>query len=110
MKAKKHIFSIILFCFCILLNIHANAATHHKKTKKVPAKKRAHTVQPLIRPDLKIVHTTAQPVWSLMSSISSDYKNKTPNNIKDMSPFTDPREALYNDHTPLNPKISQIDW
>ncbi|WP_186646504.1 penicillin-binding transpeptidase domain-containing protein [Fluviispira vulneris] len=61
--------------------------------------------------DLKTNYVTAQPV--LFSAYSSSYlinaKKLNPNTVK-VKAYTDPRESLNNNGTPLNTPFGQVEW
>lgn len=108
--------SIILCAFVFAQFDTVFAATHKKTHARVHKKKNrlktARIAQPISRPDLKIVHTTAKPVLSLPQEFLSETPNKrkiqkTPSSF---FVFDDPRESLFNDVVPLNRKIPQFNW
>lgn len=105
---SKNFFLIIFLVFCLFID--ANASAVKKKRQHRKKRQRTHVVQPLHRPDLKVVHLTSKPVLFTQAKLSNEHKNKFAYESKHMMAFFDPRESLFNDVVPLNTKISQIEW
>ncbi len=110
MHAKKNILKKILICFVIFLHAFTFAAPTKKKRTKKRARPRTHQVQRRLRPDLKQVTKTAQPIFFASGKTSPLSQKKFANQAKEIIAFDDPRESLYNDSVPLSPYIPQIDW
>jgi len=111
MIAKKNLIKKLLVFLLIFGHALSFAAP---KTKKKPRKRRTaqkrHYVQRNVRPDLKKVLTTAQPVFFKASKSSPKLKQKFLEEKRQIMAFQDPRESLFNDGVPLSHEIPQIDW